>query len=270
MRWSHLIIVIYILFACLQFYGCASNQKTGKLSFVSIDEEIAMGKEFAFHAPQRFKIIRNQEITTFLNQIAQEIGVQSDWSGLRYTVYLINEPDINHFSLPGGNIYIYRGLVEICISASEVAAAIAHEIAHSAARNSVERMAAKYGYALAAQSVMGQNPEIPSQIITNLYSRDTILDYSKKAEQEADRNGIKYAWKANYDPTGMIYLLIKTRQIEQQNPAKVSLLLKIHPSTISRYRIVNNELKYFASNDSLRKDLAEFSRIKELLSKIPY
>ncbi|MBN2355365.1 M48 family metalloprotease [candidate division KSB1 bacterium] len=263
----------HIVFGVVSFcflLSCAGSRKTGKLAFVSIDEEIALGQEFAIQAMQRLKLVRNQEITEFLNRMAHEIGAVSDWSGLEYNVYLVNEPDINHFSLPGGHIYIFRGLIEAAETASEVASAIAHEIAHIAARDGVDRMSHKYGYALAAQSVVGQNPEIPRQIIANLYSRDTILDYSKEAEKQADRKCIKYAWKANYDPAGLVFLLLKVRQAEEESPQKVSLLLKTHPATSGRYRSVNNELDSVPDRASLRKDLPEFSAIKNLLRKIPY
>ncbi len=264
---SHLFFVVIIL---ILISSCAGNRKTGRLSFISIDEEISIGKELALQATQRLRLVRNQEISQFFNAMAQEIGAVSDWSGLNYHVYVINEPDLNHFSLPGGHIYIFRGLIESAESASEVAVAIAHEIAHIAARDGVERMSAKYGYALAAQSVLGQNPEIAVQIIANLYSKDTILDYPKEAEKAADRKSIKYAWKANYDPAGLVFLLLKMRQVEAESPQKLVLLLKTHPSIISRYRDVNNELESVPEKDSLRKDVPEFSNIKKLLSKIPY
>lgn len=265
--------IFYLFFALMTLvtiFSCAGNRKTGKLYFISIDEELAIGKELALEATQRLRLVRNQEISQFFNNMAQEIGAVSDWSGLTYKVYIINEPDLNHFSLPGGHIYLFRGLIEAAQNANEIAVAIAHEIAHIAARDGVERMSAKYGYALAAQSVIGRNPEIAVQIIANLYSLDTILDYPKEAERAADRKSIKYAWKANYDPAGLVFLLLKMRQVESESPQKLALLLKTHPSIISRYRDVNNELEGVPNKESLRKDVPEFSNIKKLLSKIPY
>jgi len=259
-----------ILLISLAVLNCAGSRKTGRLAFVSLDEELAMGKEFASQAAQQFPLVQDPEIDAFLNKIAQEIGAQSDWSGLKYTVHLVNEPDLNHFSLPGGHIYLYRGVVENATNASEVAAVIAHEIAHLAARDGVERMAQKYGYALAAQSVMGENPEIPSQIVANLYTPNTILDYPKKAEQEADRKSAIYAWKADYDPAGLLLFLLKIRQMKHQSPSRVALLTKTHPSAPARYRSVNNEIERLNLKESIRADLPEFAVIKERLKKIPY
>ena len=141
-----------LIAAALALLACAGSRDTGKLAFVSIEEEIALGREVSVQAGQFLNIVRNQEVGQYLNQLAAEIGPHSHWSGLTYSVHLVNEPDLNHFSLPGGQIFIYRGLFETLGSTDQVAAVIAHEIAHIAARDGVERLSAKYGWALRLSS----------------------------------------------------------------------------------------------------------------------
>ena len=254
-----------VLFLCCH----SAQKKTGTLAFISVDEELELSKSLSFEASRQLKLLRNQTVLNYFNQIGREIGLQSDWNGLTYTVNILNEPDLNHFSLPGGKIFIYRGIIDSSETASEVALIIAHEIAHIAARNGVHRVAQKYGYAFAAQSLIGEIPEIASQIISQLYSEGSILDYPADDEYLADQKAIKYAWKANYDPSGLLQILKKIRETESTSREKTLLLNKTHPSTSSRYKKARMEVIRAPQKDSLRKNLDDFILIKELMQKIP-
>jgi len=264
------LVLVVLTSTILSFVACAGSGSRGKLSFVSIDEEVTLGKALAAQSIKQLKLIRNQAVTQFFSQIAAEIGAQSDWSGLSYSVNIVNEPDLNHFSLPGGHIYLFRGLIDSASTASEIALIIAHEIAHIAARDGVQRVGVKYAYAFAAQSVVGTNPEIAYQIISQLYSEGTILDYPKDQEFSADKTAIKYAWKANYDPDGLLNILEKLRAIQVTAPEKVSLLLLTHPSTNARYKRAHMEIADVPRKSSLLMDLPEFQTIKQTLNRIPY
>ncbi|HNY91122.1 MAG TPA: M48 family metalloprotease [bacterium] len=259
-----------LLAAALALLACAGSRDTGKLAFVSIEEEIVLGREVSVQAGQLLKIVRNQEVGQYLNQLAAEIGPHSHWSGLTYSVHLVNEPDLNHFSLPGGQIFIYRGLFETLGSTDQVAAVIAHEIAHIAARDGVERLSAKYGWAVAAQSVIGQNPEIARQLFLNLYTKDTILDYPKPVEREADRKCATYLVKAGFDPAGLPGMVRLLRQAEKSHPGLVKLLRKTHASASIRYRNVSSYVKTLDSPSPNPHPLADFLLIREILTKIPY
>jgi len=264
------VFYIGILLTIAFFLACAGNKpKTNRLTFVSEEEELRLGNELSTQVQKQLRIIRNQEISAFFNQIAKEIAAQSDWTALPYKVYIVNEPDYNHFSLPGGSIFIFRGLIELANNASEIALIIAHEIAHLSARDGVDRLAEKYAFAFAAQSVIGENPEIAYQIVSNLYSDGTILDYPREKEYLADQRAIKYAWKANYDPNGLLDIMEKLRAAQETEPQKVTLLNLTHPSIVSRYKRARVEISKAPHKSSLRKDLPEFKNIKNLLSRIP-
>lgn len=264
------LVSVAMLFLFALLIACAGHApQINKLAFVSEEEELSLGKRLQVQAIKQLKIIRNQEISSFFNRIAEDIGAQSDWKALPYRVFIVNEPDLNHFSLPGGSIFIFRGIIDISDTASEVALIIAHEIAHLVARDGVERLSAKYAFAFAAQSVIGENPEIPYQIVSNLYSDGTILDYPEENEYLADERAIKYAWKANYDPSGLLTIMEKIRDAQEADPEKVALLELTHPSIVKRYKRARVEVMEAPYKTSLRKDLPDFKNIKSLLSRIP-
>lgn len=262
-------LLLLALLALSQTF-CASQRQTGKLLFVSIEEETALGQEVAVQAGERLNLLRNQEVARYLDGIAAAIGAQSQWSGLTYTVEVINEPDLNHFSLPGGRIFIFRGLLEVLASRDQVAAVVAHEIAHIAARDGVERLAGKYGWAVAAQSVVGRNPEIARQLISNLYTKDTILDYPKPVERAADRKCATYLAKAGFDPMGLTEMLTALRTAEGQHPALVALLRRTHASASSRYHHVIKDVRLLQKPALTADSGPEFTRIRDILSRIPY
>ena len=263
-------ILLVLLPVVVSLLSCSpSSRRSGALHFISIEEELSLARMLNAQATNELKILRNQKVTAFFDEIGKQIGAQSDWSGLEYHVWIINEPDINHFSLPGGSIFLYRGLIDLADEAAEVALIIAHEVAHITARNAINRVAEKYGYAFAAQSLIGENPEIPSRIIAELYADGTILDYPLDQEYNADRNGVKVAWKANYDPRAFLTILEKIRHAESATPQLTERLLLTHPATATRYRRVKPEISKAPRKTTLRRNLPEFQEIKDLLQKIP-
>jgi predicted Zn-dependent protease len=258
-----------ILILLFLFFSCAGSHKVGTLNYVTLDEELALGRELVIQTPKHLRIIRNQEITQFFNVLAREIAAVSELSGLNYTVFVINEPDINHFSLPGGEVYLTRGLLEKAGSGAEVAAAIAHEISHIARRDAVNRLAVKYSYALAAQSVIGQNPELAIQVLNNVYNASTVLDYPEEAEYAADAQAVKYLWKANYDPNGLAGLIQTIRMAEKDNPRLVELGRLTHPPTLNRLNRLRKELADAPPHAGLRTDIENFKTMQEQLQRIP-
>jgi len=254
------------------FLGCAGNSSQNRLAFVTVEEEMSLGKELVNESKKQLPLIQNPEITSFfelianeIELIANEIGENSDWKGLTYSVFIVDLPDFNHFSLPGGSIYLFRGLIELTSSANEVALIIAHEIAHIASRDAIDRISEKYTFSFAAQSVMGYNPEIAKQIVASLYTTGTILDYPEENELLADVKAIQYAWKTNFDPTGLVKVLEKIRTAEKESPELTSLLDYTHPPATTRFKAIQPEISNLLGQNNLIKDLPEFDRIKELL-----
>ncbi len=257
-------VIVLVLLAC-----AGGQRKKNTLTFVSFDEEMRLGQQLASQAHSQFCLIRNQQIIAFLDSLAGELGRVSDWDGLTYRVYLVNEPDFNHFSLPGGYIFLFRGLLEQCTSLEQVAAVIAHEIAHIAHRHAVGRLSEKYAFAFAAQSIVGDNPEIAAQIIGSLYSSGTILDYPPEWEYLADEKALEYAWKADYHPVGLVNLLEQAIHVQLTSIEKTDLLNRTHPSATNRLKRIRMHLALIPSKGDLRGQSPEFIEVQKVLLNIP-
>jgi predicted Zn-dependent protease len=254
------------------FLSCAGTKSkdTDTLQFITIEEELGLAEELQSFTVRYLEIIRNSQLDQFLENIAANIGAVSHWRGLDYKVFVINEKDINHFSLPGGNIYLFRGLIETADYADEIAAIVAHEIVHLSQRDAVARLAKKYSYSFAAQQVIGENPQIAEHIIMSLYREGTILDYPAEQEKAADEICLTYLLDARYDPRAMITMLEKIRTIEREQPQRLELLRMTHSSTSSRLRAVEKKIqKMDIDPTNFRDDTQEFSKLKMTLAKIP-
>jgi len=258
------LVMVLPVISCL--LSCAGSKNAqNKLDFVTIEEEMLLGKELVRECSKQLKLYNNQEVSAFFEGIANEIGDNSDWRGLTYSVHIVNDSAINHFSLPGGSIYLCRGLIDLCANASEVAAILAHEIAHIAARDAIDRVSKKYTFAFAAQSVFGYNPEIPKQIVASLFTSGTILDYPQKNELYADAKAIQYVWNSNYDPTALTQILERLRAIEKLAPGQINQLRLTHPPAAKRLKTVSSKIKDLNSKNDFIKDLPDYARIKALI-----
>ena len=261
--------IYFVLFLSLILSCAGGRQKKDTLTFVSFAEEVELGEQLAAQTLGKLAMVRNQQVTHYFDSLGKKLGKESDWEGLDYSVYIVNEPDMNHFSLPGGHIFIFRGIIDRAETLNQVAVIIAHEVAHVAHRHGVGRVSEKYAFAFAAQSIIGTNPEIAEQIVSNLYSEGTILDYPEEQEFFADKKAIEYCWKANYNPRGLLTIFDKMMTVQLEKPEWLSLLNLTHPSLSVRYKRANAELQTVPTRASLKNDSAEFQRIKSILEQIP-
>ena len=132
------------LFLSLIFFlviGCSVNPVTGKQDFVIISEsqEIQMGREYNAQILRQNPVYQDQELQDYVQTIGQSLAAKSHRPNLVYRFTVIDSPDINAFALPGGYIYINRGLMSYLSSEEELAAVLGHEIGHVTARHSVQQ-----------------------------------------------------------------------------------------------------------------------------------
>ena len=110
----------------------------GSIQFYSIEREVAIGRQLAAEVDRSSKIINDPIVTEYINRVAQNVVLHSD-SKVPFTIKVIDSQEVNAFALPGGFLYVNRGLLEAAENEAEVAGVIAHEIAHVAARHGMEQ-----------------------------------------------------------------------------------------------------------------------------------
>jgi len=195
-------------------WGCARNPVSGRLEAVltSEDAEIEQGNQLAKLVESEIGLVENPGLETYLSQLGQRLASHSPRGDITYQFQVANMPEANAFALPGGRIYVSRGLLPLLNSEDELAAVLGHEIGHVAARHSVRRQTASAPLAplRIATALGGATASIVSpglgQLVAGLGEFPgafAMAAYSRDQEREADRLGQQIAAAAGFDPMAL-------------------------------------------------------------------
>ena len=241
----------------------------GDINLISVEQEIAMGRQFSQEIAKTYPLLDDPEVTRYFQRLGEKIARNSDWPDLEYHFQIVNTADVNAFAIPGGWIYIHRGLIERAGSLSEVACVISHEIGHVVARHGTEMLTKQYGIALLTQLILGRNPKLWQKITTELFTTAGILAYSRKHEFEADELGVRYAFLSGYDPNGMVSFFEKLLKLEKSEPSLIEVWFSTHPPTQDRIRRARANIARLPDRADLIEDEPDFHRIQQRLKRSP-
>jgi len=242
------------------------NIGTG-LNFYSLEREIAVGQEFAKQVEQTSKLITDPAITEYVNRIGQNLVRNSD-SRVPFTIKVIDSGEINAFALPGGFFYVDSGLILAAESESELAAIMAHEIAHVAARHATKNMTKQQIWTMASIPLMfvGGPAGYAIAEVANIVVPMSFLKFSRDSEREADMLGLQYDYAAGYDPQAFIQFFERLKSQEKQKHSKIAKMFATHPMTADRITAAQTEIqKYLPGRDSYVVDTSDFEAMKARL-----
>lgn len=241
--------LLYMLFISFPLTGCVNqeyNTATGKedIMFISTDKEINMGRSIAEGIEKNKDIELDSDplMAKRVREIGKRIALVSDRQEVNYTFRVIDKDDVNAFALPGGYVFIFRGLVEKVKNDDELASVIAHEIAHVVARHSIKRLQGGLGYTIlqilmVTTGATGQDAGRIDSAFGQL-----VMSYSREDEALADRIAIRYLKKAGFDPMAMISFLMTLQQVNKEMPIRPYSGYRSHPHVADRIRMVKQEL----------------------------
>ncbi len=183
--------------------ACARNPVTGhrELALISEAQEIQMGREAAQQAAQSLGLVQDDALQQYVQRIGAKLASNSERPGLPWTFRVVDDASPNAFALPGGFIFVTRGMMNLMTNEAELASVLGHEIGHVTARHSVQQMSrgqlAQLG--LGIGSILA--PEAAQQFgqLASTGLQLLFLKYGRDDERQADELGFKYALEANYD-----------------------------------------------------------------------
>lgn len=249
---KRLFTVIALCLPLLAVASCSVNPATGKQSFtgfVSRADEMTLGKN---EHPKILKSFGGQykdtEIDAYVRRIGLNLTKVSEVPDLPYTLTVLNDEKVNAFAVPGGYIYITRGLLALAENEAEMAGVLAHEIGHITARHSAQRYskAQATNLGLTLIGILGSASGVSAPGVNNLLSvvaQVALQSYSREQEMEADMLGVRYLTRAGYSPEAMISFLQKMQahtKLEATlsgNPElanRSSNIMSTHPRTADR------------------------------------
>jgi predicted Zn-dependent protease len=216
------------------------------LNFYSIEKEIALGKQLAEEVSRQSKLNHDAMIGEFINRLGQNLVRNSD-AKVPFTFQVVEDDVPNAFALPGGFIFVNTGLIKLASEEDELAGAMAHEIAHVAARH------------MTCQATKGQIAgiaSIPAGILLGgglggyaarqamgVGEKTAFLRFSRGAETEADYLGTQYMYAAGFDPTGAISIFEKIESLQKRQPGVFARVFSTHPMDADRIDKTEKEIQ---------------------------
>ena len=204
---SNLLRSVLVIAIAFVLSACAGNP-TGGANFVLMSEsaELKKGRELHAEMLQQNPIYQDLELQAYVEKVGQKMAAVSHRPELDYVFTIIDSPDINAFALPGGFVYVNRGLLTYLNSEAQLAAVLGHEIGHVTARHAVrQQTAARSANAASIALIFATGVDLRET--TSLISGALISGYGRDMELEADSLGAEYLSKAGYDPLAMVQVI---------------------------------------------------------------
>ena len=260
--------IALVAISVMPFTAFAQTQIKYHSNKFSAQDDVKLGRQAAQEAESQFPLLRDEQVRSYVESVGRRLvtSIPSEFqhSEFQYYFKVVNASDINAFALPGGPMYVNRGMIEAARTEGEMAGVMAHEISHVALRHGTAQATKgqKYGVLAGIAGIagtifggpgVGQLAQAPFAVY--------LLKFSREYETEADVLGAQIMARAGYDPRDLANMF---RTIEQQGGGGGGFLSD-HPSPNDRYARINREAQSLRINASNRGDTRDFARIQERL-----
>ena len=259
--------IALVAISVMPFSALAQTQISYHSNKFSVQDDVKLGRQAAQEAEQQFPLLRDEQVRSYVEDVGRRLvtAIPSQFQHPEFQYYfkVINASDINAFALPGGPMYVNRGMIEAAHTEGEMAGVMAHELSHVALRHGTAQATKgqKYGLLAGIAGIagtifggpgVGQLAQAPFAVY--------LLKFSREYETEADVLGAQIMARAGYDPRDLANMF---RTLEQQG-AGGGGFLSDHPSPSDRYARINREAQSLRVT-AVRNDSRDFARIQERL-----
>jgi Zn-dependent protease with chaperone function len=206
----------------------------------SVQQDVDLGRQSAAEVERQLPVLNDARVNSYLTRIISRLSAQAPGTQFPYTIKAVNSTEINAFALPGGPMYVNRGLVTAARSEAELAGVLAHEMSHVVLRHGTEQASKAYlgqaGLSLLG-GLVGKRGSTSSQIINAVGGfglNAAFLKFSRADEYEADALGAELMAKAGYDPVAMATMFAMLRAEQGRDPSKLEQFFSSHPPPADR------------------------------------
>lgn len=234
------------------------------LSLLSVSDEIAMGRDAQQQVRKSVPIVSDPPLNAYVTRVGKHLAAQARGSGYPYSFSVANYRELNAFALPGGPVWINRGILHAAASEAQLAGVLAHEIAHIAERHAADQITKQLvanGFLGLLGAVLGNDPGAArtAQAGARLLAGSYMLKFSRDDEREADMIGSQIMRRAGWDPRGMAEFMETLRREQGRDPGSVEIFLSSHPAPGERAAALRRSL---GSRPTGRRDSAAFRSSK--------
>lgn len=241
---------------------------------ISQQQEVQLGADYATQIDTQLPIIRDARVASYVTSLGNSLAAATDTRGLTWHFAVVDSKEVNAFAVPGGWVYVNRGLIARAQTMNQLAGVMAHEIGHVTRRHSVQQMQQSQGVGggLTALCTLTKICDSnASQAVINLGGTALFAKFSREDEAQADEEGVATVVKAGIDPRGipaMFRILLSERQ---SNPSAVDAFFATHPLEESRIATTNRQIAAYSDVQlrGLRVDTDAFQQMRRRLNALP-
>lgn len=253
-----------VLGSSLAFTGCATAGS------ISAEQEAQLGAQYSAEINRQLPIVQSSAIHSYINELGRSIASRVD-PRLNYTFYVVDAPEVNAFAVPGGYIYVNRGLIERAATMSELAGVLGHEIGHVVERHGLEQMARMQNTQLGvnlAYVLLGRQPGSLEQVALQGGASVFFASHSRADENQADEVAVQYMVRSGIDPNGITTMFQRLIDEQQRSPSAVEQWFSTHPLTQDRIQHVQSMIASMGNTSNLARDTQAYqtfrSRVRAL------
>jgi beta-barrel assembly-enhancing protease len=248
--------------------GIADAQTKIKSGFnlFSPQDDVNVGQQSAVAAEQQLPMLNDAQTNAYLNRIGQRLAANAGGPQFQYHFRVVNQSDINAFALPGGYVYVNRGVIDTASNEGELAGVVAHEISHVALRHGTHQASKAYlaqaGISILGGILGGHVGEGASQIINTVGGiglNAVFLKYSRDLETQADIRGAQIMAASGYNPRDMVAFFQK---LERVDTSRKTNWMSDHPAPPDRIARIQKEQQMLAVNGSAPENVAELQGVQ--------
>ena len=254
----------------------AQTQVKAPKNKYKVQDDVKLGRDYSVQVEREFPILRDADSTAYLESVGRRlvgaIPAEFQQPAFQYSFKIVNARDINAFALPGGPMYVNRGMIEAARTEGEMAGVMAHEISHVALRHSTAQATQQSNplkQILGVGAILGGailGGETGAALGQTLYSGLFVYPYSREYETQADILGAQMLARAGYDPRDLANMF---RTIEEQSGGSGPEWLSTHPAPANRYENINREADRLEVSRNPIKLTRGFERIQARMRSLP-
>lgn len=211
-------------------------------AFISTEQEILIGRDAAQELESQFGVVSDPALTATVTSVGRRVAALSLRRDLPWTFRVLNTDIVNAISLPGGFVYVTKGMMSFLRSNDELAFVLAHEIAHVDRRHHVAIIERNFFFSIVVSLLFGGGETTAGQV-ANLVRFLLTRGFSREAEFEADRVGVTFAHRAGFNAAAGFTFMERLRTAEGRDPSQFEVLFRTHPALNDRIVRVREQLR---------------------------
>ena len=240
---------------------------------VSQQQEIQMGQDYSQQINAQLPIVSDPEVNRYINVLGDQIANRTSRADLPWRFYVVDSREVNAFAVPGGYIYVNRGLIERTTTMDELAGVLGHEIGHVVQRHSIEQMekaqGANVGVTLACILTNICNSQV-AQAGINIAGGAVFARFSRQDELEADQEAISNTVRAGISPQGIVTMFQKLMSERRTRPSAVEGWFSTHPLEEDRIQATQATINTLpAAQRNLTRNTSNYNSFVARIRSLP-